>query len=94
MSGFFAYAKRPKDGKRALDMARQNSAIGCETDFASIAIAEKTKKAALIRSGYKRLNPEVCPKTGTLGGFRCKVSNIFAKFANHIKLKITTYLNN
>ena len=25
----------------------------------------------------KKLNPEVCPKTGTLGGFRCKVRNNF-----------------
>ena len=25
----------------------------------------------------KKLSPEVCLKTGTLGGFRCKIINIF-----------------
>lgn len=29
------------------------------------------------RNGYKKLNPEVCLKTGILGRFRCKVRNIF-----------------
>ena len=41
-------------------------------------LTKSQKEAApILTQPHKRLNPEVCPKTGTLGGFRCKVSNFF-----------------
>lgn len=54
-----------------------NQILTVDKNFIIVLLWERHKKSHPGLGLAKKLNPEVCRKTGTLGGFRCEVRNNF-----------------